>query len=394
MVLFTDYLTGIGFEETRTGNKRARRRFLAVYYGHNTKQSQDSGYMSRPVDGLAGDNFGADERRYGLTETSYNTLTRCTGCSANMQQAGQIWMVPWQVGRTKAQQADTASKGVICARCTPNAVVGPVAAAPLVTGVALGPTVAPAVHPAVAPVHPAGPLVHPAGPPVPTAAPPPPPVQAAAAAPPVSPGSEAAGEDHGDISATFSPPTSPQPDAAVQPAPAEPADAAEELKRQLEERDKENIMLKKELKKWQDEKLQRQLEEDTAGQEKAAEDEPAVAEGDFKCAICCDDFWTFPVTTECGHTFCKPCVRMLPVKIKIKPPAKRPCPACREPLGDFCTKNEVDKDKEAAVIQQIGKQDYDASCHRKLAETREFMKTTRKQLPFAVLRLPRCGVLL
>ena len=107
MVLFTDYLTGIGFEETRTGNKRARRRFLAVYYGHNTKQSQDSGYMSRPVDGLAGDNFGADERRYGLTETSYNTLTRCTGCGANMQVAGKVWMVAWQVGRTQARQADT-----------------------------------------------------------------------------------------------------------------------------------------------------------------------------------------------------------------------------------------------------------------------------------------------
>ena len=40
----------------------------------------------------------------------------------------------------------------------------------------------------------------------------------------------------------------------------------------------------------------------------------------------------------------------------------------------------MDKDKEAAVIQQVGKQDYDASCHRKLAETRKFIKTTRKQV--------------
>ena len=58
---------------------------------------------------------------------------------------------------------------------------------------------------------------------------------------------------------------------------------------------------------------------------------------------------------------------------KLKPPDKRLCPTCRDPtksLGEFCRKNEVDKDKEAAVIQQIGKQDYDASCHRKLAETR------------------------
>ena len=177
-------------------------------------------------------------------------------------------VVPWQVGRTKAQQADTTSKGVICARCTPNAVVGPVAAAPLVTGVVLVHPAAPAVHSAVAPVHPAGPLVHPAGPPVPTAAPPPPPVQAAAAAQPspVSSGSEAAGEDHGDISATFSPPTSPQPDAAVQPAPAEQADAAGEPKRQLEERDKEIDKLKFEELKAE------------AAATKAAEDEPAVAE--------------------------------------------------------------------------------------------------------------------
>ena len=93
MILFTDYLTGVDFEASGASNKNARRRFLAVYCGHNQKQLQDSGYMSMPVDGLAGDNFGAGERRYGLTETSYNTLKRCTGCGANMQVAGKVWMV-------------------------------------------------------------------------------------------------------------------------------------------------------------------------------------------------------------------------------------------------------------------------------------------------------------
>ena len=125
------------------------------------------------------------------------------------------------------------------------------------------------------------------------------------------------------------------------------------------------------------EKLQRQLEEDTAGQEKAAEDEPAVAEGDFTCTICQEDFWTFPVTTECGHTFCKPCARMLTLKSKIKPPAKRLCPSCRDPtkpLGYFCVDNEVDEKKEQAVIGVLGLAKYKDNCRTKHEEMEEEKK--------------------
>ena len=49
MVLFTDYLTGAHFEAGGASNKNARRRFLAVLFGHSQAQAQGSGYMSKPV---------------------------------------------------------------------------------------------------------------------------------------------------------------------------------------------------------------------------------------------------------------------------------------------------------------------------------------------------------
>ena len=72
MVKFTDWLSDEPFELIEEEAKKARRRFLAVYRGEGARTvRRANGYMGKPIDGLAGDDFSMGGRRYGLTETSH-----------------------------------------------------------------------------------------------------------------------------------------------------------------------------------------------------------------------------------------------------------------------------------------------------------------------------------
>ena len=121
MVAFKDYLTGEVVTVSAVKKKHARKRFLAVRLGITQAAAGKLG--CKPVASAAMD--GENGVYYGLTEESHNTLKCCTGCGADMQVAGKEWTKDWSLARTKAQQTDPASKGVICASCPTGGVVPP-----------------------------------------------------------------------------------------------------------------------------------------------------------------------------------------------------------------------------------------------------------------------------
>lgn len=75
----------------------------------------------------------------------------------------------------------------------------------------------------------------------------------------------------------------------------------------------------------------------------------AEKQTDWTCLFC-HQFFIFPVTAPCGHTFCKPCVRKLSARGEAGP--KRRCPTCKSQFDrNFCRRSKVNRAMVAKMFQ-------------------------------------------
>ncbi|XP_061743785.1 LON peptidase N-terminal domain and ring finger 1, like [Nerophis ophidion] len=101
-----------------------------------------------------------------------------------------------------------------------------------------------------------------------------------------------------------------------------------------------------------------------------------VDPNDFECSLCMRLLYE-PVTTPCGHTFCKTCLERC---LDHTPQ----CPLCKESLKEYlaCRKYTVTRVLDVLIQQYLG-QEYEERSRTHLQETRELSDLT-KQVPIFV----------
>jgi hypothetical protein len=103
------------------------------------------------------------------------------------------------------------------------------------------------------------------------------------------------------------------------------------------------------------------------------------------CTIC-QEWLVYPVTTHCGHSYCKPCLR--DYANKSESTDVRRCPQCKTSIGHFCCVSVVDRRMESRLRSRLGSRQYEGRCMERREEVEQshrnvkaFKRTPAQWLP-------------